>query len=1083
MSKTSKRAILTIIVIATFLTVMIPFVPVMADMGPVSVSGATTVDVPTGFYTLLASGGTAAWDITEARNGEDSVKLTSPGVGYGLLTLPIEMDFEDLDDFSCYVAGASDQDLPLLDIELLMPLSEAIAFVNGKGTSITVPATATRVIISTQPEDAGPLVTDSDTETWEQYGTHSGAGIDVSGAAWRVFWAPLTGPWGSSEMGESPDDLMTWDQIIAAFSGTTVKHFRVELTYPPDSSEIYVDDIKINDVTYPLERKGSKYDVELTVSGGGVTSGTPVNIYWDYVTAANVMDTITAGADGTYECDVDVPSDVFGNHYIWAKDTSTGISLRWDGTVFVLPRLKFSPSSGLDGDDITIKGYGFSAESDVNFVFGTLAPTDTGKATTDELGYFEYEFEVEATTQTDYPVKVTDEYGISVTADFTVGASITVDLVSGSSGSIIEVSGEGFDGDIIADIPSLTSVELIGDGDPLECYVIDDFEVDDGEFTVEIVIPSVDDIDDYEEIEVTVEYTGATLTKTVEADFEVTGTTSITIDPAFGVQGSTVSIEGYNFTAIDEEKVDLVLLPEGGTSPTNDIAVDDFETDSDGEFSGTFIVPAVQSGLYTLIARQEAEAYGIETTEDFNVGIMIVILNPSYGASGTKIYLTGTGFTTDEDWNATFGDIDILPTDETDTVDFGTVSDSFFVPSVDVGTYTVTVMDIDRDITVTVDFNVVATTVLELDPAAAPNDYNLTIEGSYFTAEAGIELDFVLYNATEDWDPIDMDVLQGKTTPVAAVTDEDGNFTAYWFVLDDETLSIGDYTINVTDDNDLFAQIAFSVAEERVDVKPRKESFDIGDTVSFDVQNDFIYPDSYLKIWDPADNLYWVTEPIASAAWVKVESLYTVPYYKQTSGENPMLLSPDAPLDTWTWAFYKDADNQLINGTFTVGRSSTDILGEQIEALSEGLTEIVTSTTALAESVEAVSGAATEAAAAAATAAAAAADAKTAANAAATAVADVGDIATDALDAANDAANAADAARDAADSGLQAALDALVKAQESVDAANEARESADANRQQTSGLTGLVYGAIGASLIAALAAIVSLMQISRRIAG
>ena len=38
-------------------------------------------------------------------------------------------------------------------------------------------------------------------------------------------------------------------------------------------------------------------------------------------------------------------------------------------------------------------------------------------------------------------------------------------------------------------------------------------------------------------------------------------------------------------------------------------------------------------------------------------------------------------------------------------------------------------------------------------------------------------------------------------------------------------------------------------------------------------------------------------------------------------------------------------------------------------------------------------------------------------------------------------------------------------------------------QQQTSGLTTLVYGAIGASLIAALAAIVSLMQISRRIAG
>ena len=42
----------------------------------------------------------------------------------------------------------------------------------------------------------------------------------------------------------------------------------------------------------------------------------------------------------------------------------------------------------------------------------------------------------------------------------------------------------------------------------------------------------------------------------------------------------------------------------------------------------------------------------------------------------------------------------------------------------------------------------------------------------------------------------------------------------------------------------------------------------------------------------------------------------------------------------------------------------------------------------------------------------------------------------------------------------------------------ELRETSSA-----SGLTTLVYGAIGASLIAALAAIVSLMQISKRIAG
>ena len=46
-----------------------------------------------------------------------------------------------------------------------------------------------------------------------------------------------------------------------------------------------------------------------------------------------------------------------------------------------------------------------------------------------------------------------------------------------------------------------------------------------------------------------------------------------------------------------------------------------------------------------------------------------------------------------------------------------------------------------------------------------------------------------------------------------------------------------------------------------------------------------------------------------------------------------------------------------------------------------------------------------------------------------------------------------------------------------------AASAAEDASSAASGLTTLVYGAIGASLIAALAAIVSLMQISRRIAG
>ena len=63
------------------------------------------------------------------------------------------------------------------------------------------------------------------------------------------------------------------------------------------------------------------------------------------------------------------------------------------------------------------------------------------------------------------------------------------------------------------------------------------------------------------------------------------------------------------------------------------------------------------------------------------------------------------------------------------------------------------------------------------------------------------------------------------------------------------------------------------------------------------------------------------------------------------------------------------------------------------------------------------------------------------------------------------------------------ASDAKDAADNAKSAADAAKTSADEAKTVTSGLTTLVYGAIGASLVAALAAIVSLMQISRRIAG
>jgi len=80
------------------------------------------------------------------------------------------------------------------------------------------------------------------------------------------------------------------------------------------------------------------------------------------------------------------------------------------------------------------------------------------------------------------------------------------------------------------------------------------------------------------------------------------------------------------------------------------------------------------------------------------------------------------------------------------------------------------------------------------------------------------------------------------------------------------------------------------------------------------------------------------------------------------------------------------------------------------------------------------------------------------------------------------AATAATAAGVKADAAAAAATAAGVKADAAAAAATAAKTSADSASSAANGLTTLIYAAIGASLIAALAAIVALMQISRKIA-
>jgi len=106
------------------------------------------------------------------------------------------------------------------------------------------------------------------------------------------------------------------------------------------------------------------YGDTIVVKGDGVTSGSTINVYWDYALESGLMNSTKADPDGTFEVWLTIPEATAGDHYIWVKDVETGLTAM--STAFtVLPLVEVDPESGLPGDTITVKGYGFADKEEI----------------------------------------------------------------------------------------------------------------------------------------------------------------------------------------------------------------------------------------------------------------------------------------------------------------------------------------------------------------------------------------------------------------------------------------------------------------------------------------------------------------------------------------------------------------------------------------------------------------------------------------------------------------------------------------------------------------------------------------------
>jgi len=103
-------------------------------------------------------------------------------------------------------------------------------------------------------------------------------------------------------------------------------------------------------------------------------------------------------------------------------------------------------------------------------------------------------------------------------------------------------------------------------------------------------------------------------------------------------------------------------------------------------------------------------------------------------------------------------------------------------------------------------------------------------------------------------------------------------------------------------------------------VRPRKDTFLIGDTVTFIVESEQPLYGSYFKVWDPESKLIWEGDPIGN--WVEigvygVDLRWVAPYVGQTAYREPMVLEEDMLLGEWVWS-YRFGDIVHVEGTFNV---------------------------------------------------------------------------------------------------------------------------------------------------------------------
>jgi len=428
--------------------------------------------------------------------------------------------------------------------------------------------------------------------------------------------------------------------------------------------------------------------------------------------------------------------------------------------------MTLTPSSGATGIAVTASGSGLTSYVGARYLF--FDQDLAAVVTVSSLGVYSSSFIVPAAASTGAHIVTLRETNSSsstaiASATYTVGSgttatALTLSSTSGLPGSVATASGTLLD---YADL----ELHLFFDSTYKATVTL----TTDGAFSVSLVVPSSATAGSHTvTLRTEPGYNSGTAVGTATYTVTAAATGSITVTPASGKIGDTLTLSGTGFTAYTGmiftlDNATLTLVSSVPVSPN-----------SAGTFSTTFKIPTTAAGSHTV---RVTDTSGKTATATFTTTIpLTTTISPASGKGGDTVTITGGGYTAGRTVSMTFGGLPVAASTTVQTG--GSFSLTFVVPqNTAKGTHTVLVSDgVYQD---SLTFSSTVAAAISLDNTAATIGGQVTVNGTDFLASQPVTI-----------------TLNGIQVGIVPQASANGDFS---FVMTIPSLPVGSYKIEARD--------------------------------------------------------------------------------------------------------------------------------------------------------------------------------------------------------------------------------------------------------------------------------------------